>query len=372
MQSLLKLWLVFAVINIAGSAGAQQAENIIIVTTDGLRWQEVFSGMDSAIANNKQFNEGDSAYLYTKYWSADATERRKKLFPFLWSTVAGKGQLFGNRHYGNKLDNSNPYWFSYPGYSELLTGFVDTAINTNSYPPNPNETVLEFLNKQSRLKGKVAAFGAWEAFNRILNETRSGFPVVAAFDSTGGTTPTPAQRQLNAMLSDSYKPWHHDECLDVFTHYAAVEELKTTNPNVLYIAYGETDEWAHSGKYRSYLDAAHQVDAWLEQLWKLVQADPKYRNKTALLVSTDHGRGDAVKKEWTSHGKSIQGSNEIWCAVIGPSVPAKGEREEAMQLFQKQMAQTIARLLGYTFKARRSVAESIGEVFTMENSHNGN
>ena len=372
MHSLLKRWFVFALISISGSAMAQQAENIIIVTTDGLRWQEVFSGMDSAIANNRQFNEGDSAYLYNRYWSMNATERRNKLLPFLWSTVAEKGQLYGNRNYGNKVDNSNPYWFSYPGYSELLTGFVDTAINTNAYPPNPHETVLEFLNKQTKLKGKVAAFGAWEAFNRILNEKRSGFPVVAAFDTTGGTTPTPAQRLLNAMLSNSYKPWHDDECLDVFTHYAAAEELKTIKPNVLYIAYGETDEWAHSGKYRSYLDAAHQVDAWLEQIWKTVQADPKYSNKTTLLVSTDHGRGDAVKKEWTSHGKSIRGSNEIWFAVIGPLVPAKGERKEEMQLFQKQLAQTIARLLGYTFKTRHSVAESISEVFAKEYSHNGN
>ena len=115
MQSLLKKWFVFALISITGSVRAQQAENIIIVTTDGLRWQEVFSGMDSAIANNKQFNEGDSAYLYNKYWSADATERRKKLLPFLWSTMAVKGKVYGNRHLGNKLDNANPYWFSYPG-----------------------------------------------------------------------------------------------------------------------------------------------------------------------------------------------------------------------------------------------------------------
>jgi hypothetical protein len=48
------------------------------------------------------------------------------------------------------------------------------------------------------------------------------------------------------------------ECLDVFTHCAAIEELNKNKPRVLYIAYGETDEWAHSGKYRSYLDAAHQ------------------------------------------------------------------------------------------------------------------
>ncbi len=98
------------------------------------------------------------------------------------------------------------------------------------------------------------------------------------------------------MLADSYKPWLKDECFDLFTHHAAVEELKTKKLKVLYIAYGETDEWAHSGQYRSYLDAAHQVDAWIKQIWDLVQNDPQYRNKTTLFITTDHGRGDVVKK----------------------------------------------------------------------------
>ncbi|MBK9530733.1 MAG: hypothetical protein WBO39_17130 [Ferruginibacter sp.] len=38
------------------TAFSKTAENIIIITTDGLRWQEDFSSMDSAIANNKIFN----------------------------------------------------------------------------------------------------------------------------------------------------------------------------------------------------------------------------------------------------------------------------------------------------------------------------
>jgi hypothetical protein len=341
---------------------AQQAENIIIITTDGLRWQEVFKGMDSAIANNKKFNQGDSAYIFEKYWSNDESGRRKKLLPFLWSTVSSKGQLYGNRTYNNNVDNANPYWFSYPGYSEIMTGYPDTAINSNEYAPNPHVTVLEFLNQQPKLKGRVAAFGAWEAFNRILNEQRSGFPVIAAYDATGGKTPTTNQKLRNAMLADSYKPWYDHECLDVFTHYAAMEELKIKKPRVLYIAYGETDEWAHSGDYRFYLDAAHQVDAWIKSIWDFVQSDPQYKNKTALFITTDHGRGDAIKKEWTSHGNSIKDAYQIWFAAMGSNISAKGEVKEAMQLYQKQFAQTIAKLMGYTFKSNHPIAEEIKTV----------
>lgn len=359
----MKISLLLFVSSLSVWCKAQQAENLLIITTDGFRWQEVFTGMDTAIANNKAFNQGDSAYLYQKYGSPDKAERRKKLLPFLWSSVFTKGQLWGNRALGNKVDNANPYWFSYPGYSEIMTGFVDTAINSNNYPPNPHTTLLEFFNQQPARKGRVAAFGAWEAFNRILNEKRSGIPVVAAFDSIGGTNPSPQQKLLSAMLADSYKPWHHDECLDVFTHYAAMEELQTKKPRVLYIAYGETDEWAHSGRYRDYLDAAHQVDAWIKQVWDFIQRDPHYRNKTALFITTDHGRGDWVKSEWTSHGSDIKDAHGIWFAVMGPAVPVRGEVKTEGQYFQKQFAQTMAKLLGQTFIAEHTVAMPINDVF---------
>lgn len=356
-------WLSILLLCLAFFCNAQKAENLIIVTTDGFRWQEVFKGMDSAIAKNRKYNQGDSAYIFDTYWSPDEKERRKKLLPFLWSTVLAQGKLFGNRTLGNNVDNANPYWFSYPGYSEIMTGYADTAINSNEYPPNPNVTVLEFFNQQPMLKGKVAAFGAWEAFDRILNKARSDIPVVSAFDKSGGTTPSAQQKLLNAMLEDSYKPWLKGECLDVFTHYAALEELKTKKPRVLYVAYGETDEWAHSGQYRSYLDAAHQVDAWIKQLWDYVQSDPQYRDKTALVITTDHGRGDVVKSEWTSHGQSIMDAHQIWFAVMGPGTPAGGEMKKPVQLYQKQLAQTMAKLMGLNFKTNHPVASAVEEVF---------
>lgn len=356
----------FALLFISLCANSQrQTENVIIITTDGFRWQDLFKGMDSAIANNSKYNQGDSSYLFEKYWSNDESERRKKLLPFLWSTVLNDGQLFGNRTAGSKVDNANPYWFSYPGYSEIMTGYADTAINSNSYDPNPNITVLEFLNKQPKLKGRIAAFGAWNAFDRILNEKRSGIPVMSGFDTVAGKNLTAQQKLINKMLLDSYRPWGNEECLDVFTHHAAFEYLKSKKPRVLYIAYGETDEWAHSGQYRSYLDAAHQVDAWLKDIWKFVQTDPQYKNKTTLLITTDHGRGDIEKEKWTSHNNKIQDAHEIWLAAIGPDSPARGELKSEMQLYQQQIAQTIAKLLGYTYKAKHPIADEILYLFKM-------
>lgn len=346
----------------AASFAQQKTENIIIITTDGFRWQEVFGGLDSAIANDKNFNQNDSTGIYKKYWASNANERRKKLLPFLWNTVGTQGQIYGNRNLGNKVDNANPYWFSYPGYSEIFCGFADTLINSNSYKNNPHTNVLEFINRQPGYKNKVAAFGAWEAFNRILNEPRSGFPVVAAFDLCGGKNSSANEKIINALLKDSYRPFDEAECLDVFTHYEAMEYLKTKKPRALYIAYGETDEWAHAGRYKDYLNAAHQFDKWVNELWNYIQQDSQYKNKTSLFITVDHGRGDKNKNEWTDHGSNITDAHEIWFAVMGPATPAKGEMKNEMQLYQKQFAQTIASLLGLQFTAQHPVADAITAV----------
>jgi hypothetical protein len=389
----MKFILTTILITFSFPAFSQPAENIIIITTDGLRWQEVFSGMDSAIANDPKFNQGDSAAIYGKYWSPDPLERRKKLMPFFWSRIETDGQIYGNRNHGNKIDNANPYWFSYPGYNEIFTGYPDTLINSNSYPTNPNTTLLEFLNARPKYKNKVAAFGAWDAFDRILNEERGKFPVYSAFDPLGkGITttdgkisvydkildkegnripvysgidpfekdiPDAGQMVINAMARDSYRPFGEEEILDVFTHYGAMNYLQAKKPKVLYISYGETDEWAHHGHYKDYLNAANMVDKWIRDLWNHVQSDPQYKNKTAIFITTDHGRGDAIKKEWTSHNNKIQDCNQIWMAAMGPGIKAKGEVKTTQQLYQKQFAQTMASILGLTFTAEHPIGEKI-------------
>src|SRR5918993_5027852 len=111
--------------------GAQnKSQNIVIVTLDGMRWQEVFGGADSILLRDKKFTK-DSSGTHRAFWNPELNERRKMLFPFLWNTVAKAGQLYGNRWFGNKVDNANRYRFSYPGYNEIFTGYPDTLVNSN-------------------------------------------------------------------------------------------------------------------------------------------------------------------------------------------------------------------------------------------------
>src|SRR5688572_13535716 len=110
--------------------------NVVLVVADGLRWQEVFTGADSALLHgDAKAVGGDGAAARRRYWRPTARERRQALMPFVWSTIAREGQLYGNRAIGSEARVTNPMKFSYPGYNEMLVGYPDARIDRNDYGP---------------------------------------------------------------------------------------------------------------------------------------------------------------------------------------------------------------------------------------------
>jgi hypothetical protein len=336
----------------------RRTENVFIITLDGLRWQELFTGADSTLIVNKSFVK-DPVGLNTQFWADTPEARRKLLMPFFWETIAKQGQLYGNRNYGNYVNVSNTMWFSYPGYNEILCGYPDDArIRTNNKILNPNVTVLEYLNRDSRFKGKVAAFGSWDVFPFIINEERSGIPVNAGFEKSEGTEISTREKFLNELQDQVPSPWATVR-LDAFTHHYMIEYLKRKSPKVVFLSYGETDDFAHDGKYDAYLRSARQTDSFIEDLWKWVQGNPAYRDKTTFVITTDHGRGTVPLDAWKNHANDIPGADEIWIAVLGPDTPPLGEVKTKTQLFQKQIAKTAAVFLGVQYKSVFPVGDAI-------------
>lgn len=346
-----KLFLLAAIINIGIAtvvAQTKKSENVVVVTMDGLRWQEIFGGADSLLTYDTTATY-DIGYVQRHFWAPTATERRKKLMPFLWSEVMSKGILLGNRTYGNNVNNANRYWFSYPGYNEIFTGYPDTLVNSNNKNPNQNETVFEFLNKMPEFKNKNAVFGSWDVFASIFNEQRSGLFVNDGFRDVPGSL-TERQKLYNQLQHQMPVLFHEGERLDVATFQMAFEYMKLKKPRLMFFGLGDTDEFAHGGMYDLYLDAAQHADEWIRQIWNYIQSTPGYANKTTLIITTDHGRGSAEGGNWKHHGSKIDGSNQMWIAMIGPSIPALGESKQSAQAYQGQLAATIAALLGKQFK----------------------
>ena len=337
----------------------RKTENVIIVTLDGMRWQEVFNGVDPVLMSDSLFNRNKDE-IKQKFWAATVEQRREKLFPFFWTVIAKQGQLYGNRKYDNKVSNANRYWFSYPGYNEIFTGYPDTAVNSNDKILNRNENVLEFINRQKGFKNRVAAFSTWDVFPYILNTQRSGIFVNADVDSLKFNTPQ--LKLINDIQFLTTRPIGVRP--DVLTYIAAREYLKEYKPKVLYIAFDETDDFAHAGLYDQYLGSAFAEDNMIRDLWNTIQSMPQYKDKTTLLVTCDHGRGDKIKANWMHHGSKIEDAGQIWLAVLGPDSHAAGELQSPGQLYQEQIAATIAQLLGFNFTANHPVAAPVTSVYS--------
>ena len=338
-----------------------ETENVLLITLDGLRWQELFGGADQRLINKEDGGVSTPETVRQRYWRSDAKQRREVLMPFFWSVIAKDGQVLGDPAHNSTVKVTNGRFFSYPGYNELLCGFGDERIDSNDKMPNRNTTVLEWLHRMPEFQGRVAAFASWDVFPYIINVERSGIYVNAGWQPLEVFGDAVATGELNAVANELPKYWPGVR-YDVFAFRGALDFLKSKHPRVLYVALGETDDWAHAGRYDLYLDAAYRSDQFIQRLWQVAQSIPQYKDKTTLIITTDHGRGDG-RESWKSHSADIPGSDQTWIAVLGPDTPALGVRS-AINATQSQTAATVASALGKDFTASDNrIAEPI-PVFT--------
>ncbi|HEY5263963.1 MAG TPA: hypothetical protein VIJ37_03160 [Steroidobacteraceae bacterium] len=331
-------------------AFAGKTQNVVLIVSDGLRWQEIFTGADPSLLNEKAGGSWVSeADLHKRYWRTDVDARRELLFPFLWGTVAKKGQLFGNQLKGSVAHVTNGKAFSYPGYNEMSTGYPNDAIDSNEFGPNPNATVFEWLNKFDAFRGRVAIYGTWSTYDDIFNKKRSGLVMQTGWNLPHKAHESPRDALLHELY-DTTTRFDEEDVGNSFLQIPLLDYVKSGHPRVLFVGYGETDNWAHQGRYDLVLDSAHRFDYFVRQLWDTMQAIPQYHDSTTFIITTDHGRGSGLT-EWKEHGVEEKGSENIWIAVMGPDTAALGERTHVAAVTQAQIAATVAAFVGKDYHA---------------------
>ena len=347
----------------ADAPAALKTRNVVLIVSDGLRWQEVFTGADPLLLNEKNGGIWDpEKALRREFWRDDPTERRKALFPFLWGTVAVRGQIFGNQTKGSIAHVTNGFAFSYPGYNEMLSGHPDARINSNEFGPNPNLTVFEWLDGLPDLHGHVAVFATWGTFRDIFNVRRSQLPLQVGWDLPYRGATTPREELLNALYRSTTR-LEDDDVYNAFLQIPLLDSLRAQQTRVLFVGYGETDNWGHAGRYDLLLHSAHLFDHFVEELWNAMQALPAYRDSTTFIITTDHGRGSGPV-EWKDHGVGQKGSENVWIALLGPDTPPLGERTHTAPVVQAQIAATVGALLGKNYRqAVPQAAAPIEEAF---------
>ena len=321
----------------------------MLVTLDGVRVEEIFGGLDLAVLRSTvEKGPVEETAAYKTFWAPTATDRRERLMPFFWRTLMTRyGSIAGNAAQGSHATITNRHRFSYPGYAEILTGQAhDEVVNSNDARRIPYPTVLEFVKRKLEVgPAQVASFSSWETFDWIVEHEPGAITSNAGVEDYA--SPDPMVRTLNELQRETTTPWEHVRH-DSFTFRLAMAHLAAHRPRALYIAFDETDDWAHDGRYDRVLTALAQIDRHLQQLWEFVQSQDDYRDQTTLIVTVDHGRG-RTPQDWRDHGEKIAGAQDIWIAMVEPGSQRRGEWVNGPPVHQNQIAATLARALGLEF-----------------------
>ena len=323
-----------------------RTRNVILVTVDGLRIQELFAGMDAIVSRNpKRSGIYDLERARARYWRDTPEKRRAALLPDFWGRLAPQGIVLGNKWKGSSVRPRNPHLFSAPGYAEILTGQYQTDVVSNDVRRYPHPTVLEFVRRELGLgRRQVATFGSWEGFATLSASEEGAFFTNAGYERVPPEIATPRMASLNELQFEIMALWEEGRS-DAVTFNLALEYLKARRPRLLYIALGESDDWAHARRYDRLLDYINVFDGYLKVLWDQAQSLDAYRDRTTLIVTTDHGRG-VTPSDWVDHDEGIEGSEDIWIAVIGPDTPDRGELAPYPTVHQADVAATLLRFFG--------------------------
>jgi hypothetical protein len=264
--------------------------NVIFVTLDGVRWEEVFHGADPG----------------------QTLDSNSQVFSFLTGPLADRGVLIGDKARGETVRVGNNYFNSLPGYQSIMAGAAQPC-RSNLCGRTPVETMQERIALDLNLKPEqVATISSWEKIAYAVEHVEGATFVNAGNRPLliGGRDPLSAEDALvNEQQVKDPAPWK-DARRDKYTVAHALNYLKAKRPRFLYISLNDSDEWGHRGKYDNYISTLRQQDAWLKEIVATLDTMGEYGRNTTLIVTTDHGRGEG--NDWSEHGAGFADSGSVW------------------------------------------------------------
>jgi hypothetical protein len=326
------------------AAARRCSQPIVLVTIDGVRWQEIFDGVDRQLGARLPLRDARS------------------LLPALYRRFIDRGVALGAPGFGAPVLASGPAFVSLPGYRELLTGRPALGCYDNGCGLCDRPTLLDQLRGELGLpKEDTAVVASWEVTEGAVAVDPA--QVVVSAGRHGGLhrdrlrlTPAATAIDDDAESSPAF-PGYGDYRPDRYTGPLALEYLSARRPCFLYVELGDTDEYAHRADYPAYLASLGEFDDFLEQLDATLAALGGDRLDTLVLISTDHGRELAFR----NHGAD-PASQRVWLVARGGGLPPRGLTAAAAPRWLADLAPTVRPPLGLAADPSADAGQPIPEL----------
>jgi len=263
MKNLFNLYLILIFLQSVGysqETNNPAAQNVFIVVIDGVRYSESFGS--------------EAKYIH-----------------HLYKDLAPLGTVYTNFRIADEgITSTNP------GQASILTGTWQLIANDGTAHPD-KPTVYEYFRKE---------FGVSESECFVIA----------------------GKKKLEALAYSSFPEYGIDykassKCFDLNNNDEIYDSLIAVvdnyHPKLVLVNFPMTDKEAHSGRWDGYIAALENADSLIYLLYKKIQSDPFYKDKTTLLITNDHGRHT---NDFTNHGCDCDGCEHIMLLAIGKNFEA--------------------------------------------------
>jgi hypothetical protein len=281
---------------------AHESTRLVLVTIDGVRWEDVLGGPDVT--------------------SASSPSPEPEAMPTLKRLVRERGIALGGPGCAHDVRASGPNFVSLPGYLEMFTG--KTSSCTHNYcPPVSTDTVIDEARAAAHREGDVAVFASWNKYGYAAAHDRRAI-VMSTGASAISLRAAKQDERLKFLLqvgqANAGFPGHVDYRPDLYTGRIALRYLETLTPRLLVVGLGDADEQAHRGDIPGYRRAIQRADDFIADLDRTLARMGEDGKKTAVIVTTDHGRAHSLR----AHGASFPESQRVFVAAFGAGIAHRG------------------------------------------------
>lgn len=338
---------------------ASVTRNVILVVLDGVRWQDVFYGVDPVMQLDAP---------------ATPTLRAPELVPALFSLMS-RGVGLGAAPTGSGLDRVRgavyvpaPY-ISLPSYRTIVTGGdpPEDCIDNNSSGCWASNSPGRFLWTEVAATGAtVGAVGSWPTLRHLVapGELRVDYSFGYGADDSSQTLLVGdyASMRAHAQSLGSAPANHGTYRRDEETIALALKYVEDRQPRFLFVSLGDADEYGHASvgtsRYAEYIAALRRQDQFIRSLVAVLQAKGQYGEETAVIVTADHGRN----RGFTRHveragGAEDQYAGRSWLVAAGGGIRAQGLVLDHPPYQLRDLAASIRAMLSMAGVSRAPIEE---------------